>query len=259
MALSCFWKRSNAESSDRISLFPGYYAADLRTLYDHAYFKETTECTRRRFLDFAIEVAKMDLLCPVDPAICCLKAERAYDLIPISRVVPRRQVGRPYAEDQIVRLQGKTVLRMPVRVSKSSRKIPSYNYGVYLPEVELVILQYDPHRPDAPTFRDGYAVGIDVFRLTDAYDRLTLTQNLGFWLVDGEPVAEVKEPRIAFLYELARERHALQAGAAAEEAALAAQKTAEAEEPREAETGETAVPSGAGEATRTAEGGSDSR
>ena len=124
---------------------------------------------------------------------------------------------------------------------------------VHLPEVELVIIQYDPHRPDSPAVRDGYASGIDVFRLTDAYDRLTLALNLGFWLVDGEPVAEVKEPRVAFLYDLARERHALQAGMAAEEAALAAQKTAEAEEPREAETGETAVPAGAGEASRAAE------
>ena len=84
---------------------------------------------------------------------------------------------------------------------------------VHLPEVELVIIQYDPHRPDSPAVRDGYAAGIDVFRLTDAYDRLTLTQNLGFWLVDGEPVAEVKEPRVAFLYDLARERHALLGGA----------------------------------------------
>ena len=111
---------------------------------------------------------------------------------------------------------------------------------VHLPEVELVIIQYDPHRPDSPAVRDGY-------------DRLTLALNLGFWLVDGEPVAEVKEPRVAFLYDLARERHALQAGMAAEEAALAAQKTAEAEEPREAETGETAVPAGVGEASRAAE------
>ena len=63
----------------------------------------------------------------------------------------------------------------------------------------------------------------------------------------------MKEPRVAFLYDLARERHALQAGMAAEEAALAAQKTAEAKEPREAETGETAVPAGAGEASRAAE------
>lgn len=84
---------------------------------------------------------------------------------------------------------------------------------VHLPEVELVIIQYDPHRPDSPAVRDGYAAGIDVFRLTDAYDRLTLTQNLGFWLVNGEPVAEVKDPRVAFLYELSRDRHALLGGA----------------------------------------------
>ena len=253
MAWSCFLKKSKAESSDCVSMFPGYYAADLRTLCDHAYFKEAPESTRRRFLDFAIEVVKMDLVCPVDPAICRLKAERAYELIPISSAVPRHQVGRPYAEEQIIRLQGKTVLRLPVRVSKSSRKIPNYNCGMYLPEVELVILQHDPHRPDAPAVSDGYAAGVDVFRLVDAYDRLSLTKNLKFWLVDGEPVAEVKDPRIAFLYELARERHALQAGAAAEEDVLEAQKTAEAEASQEAEAAETAATAGTGEASRAAE------
>lgn len=209
MAWLCSWRRSKAESSNHFSLAPRRFICDLRHICHYFQFAEASAEDRRCFLDFASEVIKMDLLCPVDPAICCLKAERAYDLIPISRAVPRHQVGRPYAADQVVRLQGKTVLRLPVRVSKSSRKIPNCNCGIYIPEVELVILQYDPNRPDAPAVRDGYAAGIDVFRLTDAYNRLALSKNLGFWQVDGEPVAEVKDPRIAFLYELARERHAL--------------------------------------------------
>ena len=94
--------------------------------------------------------------------------------------------------------------------------------------------------------KDGYAFGVEVFRLADAFHHLTTSQEFGFWLVDGKPIAEVKEARFAFLYELARERHSLRAVEAAEEDVLAAQKAAEAEDSQEPEAAETvaSVPSG---------------
>lgn len=212
MGLFRFSKNYKKGISDTPSVSPYDISGFWRRIQEYPGYAHATPKTKREFLQFVLEVVKMDLQ---GSTLSRMFFQENVHINP--EVFPIPAACKPEKQTHEIRFEGNTVICVPYDFTKligavedinreGFKRGPDCHYtGFYYPEIKLLMVQNGQHHSAVASIRGGGSVTAWVYHLPEAFDRLSLSDDYRFWMLDGEPKFSVVDPRFALIYELGRE------------------------------------------------------
>lgn len=225
MALFPFLRKSSPDKTAEIEQINYSYQAELNRIRHIWELWNATPAEKVAFLDFAIQVIGNDVQCQHFAQFFYEQVESGHlvqDLIPIDRVVPVRRTHENFSLDKHL------VFTIPYDLKKirdAGRDIDGEGYrphpqdnvdGFYIPEFNAVFIINGRHHVAAAKSKGipCFAKRIEEYSLENAFFNLNVSAHGGAWLFKDSQSHEdrrvnVIDPRIAFMYDLAKERDSL--------------------------------------------------
>ena len=226
MALFPFLRKSDTDKTANIEQIDYSYKKEIDRIRHIWELWNATTAEKIAFLDFAIQVIGNDVQYQHFSQIFYKQIESSclvQDLIPIARVAVERKVHENFPLDKLL------VFTIPYDLKKirdAGRDIDREGYnpdmrdnidGFYIPEFNAVFLMNGRHHIAAAKAKGipCFIKRIEEYSLEDAFLNLSVSTYGRVWIFKDihskqESQINVIDPRIALMYDLARERHLLQ-------------------------------------------------
>lgn len=189
-----------------------YCWSTIDNIHHYMDFKKATKQERMAFLEFAIKVVGMDIEGSYISQFIYgdIESQKLLSLFPIDYFT------KPVSEIEDFPTTGKTVVTIPYDWSKAYgaildvqregfRKEKNYTNGIYIPELDMVIVINGRHHFSAATaFHKKTAVSVKVYSLKDVFPELNVSQDGDNWVM-GDKTYPIQDPRFAVLYLMAQE------------------------------------------------------